>query len=240
MTTCRSAPYRHVILEVDTCASFWDQLFFLRLHGGRAILDAVAAREGGIRNAHREPPGPGQAACSVVLIDVWRWSWQWRSCRGTCARPRCSSRFEYLPCEVGGWTDDGRARLAVGVPVSHRRCTLIHVHRQWGLTDAVTLDALAGGCDGIMAAVCERKARHSGTHHRPSRSRFGKARQPRRGDALQFEGCHRGRAASDEADHGRTGRGKATRLRPTRHRGGPRLSAAASSTTHLRPRCLPG
>ena len=35
---------------------------------------------------------------------------------------------------------------------------LIHVHRQWGLADAVTLDALAGGCDGIMAAVCEEGA----------------------------------------------------------------------------------
>ena len=32
------------------------------------------------------------------------------------------------------------------------------MHRQWGLADAVTLDVLAGGCDGIMAAVCEEGA----------------------------------------------------------------------------------
>jgi len=73
---------------------------------------------------------------------------------------------EYLPCEVGGWTALLRETMdAHGWPSEFQKngesidgALLIHVHRQWGLADAVTLDALAGGCDGIMAAVCEEGA----------------------------------------------------------------------------------
>ncbi|KAH8070994.1 hypothetical protein JL720_11608 [Aureococcus anophagefferens] len=73
---------------------------------------------------------------------------------------------EYLPCEVGGWTALLRATMdAHGWPSAFQEdgasidgALLIHVHRQWGLADAVTLDALAAGCDGLMAAVCEEGA----------------------------------------------------------------------------------
>lgn len=73
---------------------------------------------------------------------------------------------EYLPCEVGGWSALLRATMdAHGWPSAFQRdgesidgALLVHVHRQWGLGDAVVLDALAGGCDGIMSAVCEEGA----------------------------------------------------------------------------------
>jgi len=74
---------------------------------------------------------------------------------------------EYLPSEVGGWSallrstmdDNGWPSTFQTSPDERVDGVLVvHVHRQWGLADAVILDAFAGGCDGIMAAVCEEGA----------------------------------------------------------------------------------
>ncbi|KAH8060529.1 hypothetical protein JL722_4632 [Aureococcus anophagefferens] len=160
---------KNVVLEVDTCAAFWEDravsafadgvVFWTRWLRGAAGRDALV-----IVNLRDLAKGmvrcPDRCVAMVAaLSDLPRH-----------VRP-ASLLFEepfgeYLPCEVGGWTALLRATMdAHGWPSAFQEdgasidgALLIHVHRQWGLADAVTLDALAAGCDGLMAAVCEEGA----------------------------------------------------------------------------------
>mmetsp|Transcript_92511 Transcript_92511/g.299066 ORF Transcript_92511/g.299066 Transcript_92511/m.299066 type:complete len:660 (-) Transcript_92511:473-2452(-) len=75
---------------------------------------------------------------------------------------------EYLPSEVGGWTRRIRKAMDTnGWPSTFQRTgdeatadgvLLIHVHRMWGMADAVNIEALAAGADGVFAGVCEEGA----------------------------------------------------------------------------------
>mmetsp|Transcript_8202 Transcript_8202/g.22054 ORF Transcript_8202/g.22054 Transcript_8202/m.22054 type:complete len:629 (+) Transcript_8202:178-2064(+) len=160
---------RHVILEVDTCASFWDCNFSLadftegvvfwtrwlreRATDGTLIVNLRDLAKGMLRCPDR---------CVAMVVAMAELPRDVRPAALLFEEPF----GEYLPCEVGGWTALLRATMdAHGWPSKFQEngesidgALLIHVHRQWGLADAVTLDALAGGCDGIMAAVCEEGA----------------------------------------------------------------------------------
>jgi len=54
--------------------------------------------------------------------------------------------------EVGGWTQQTRDWMGSWGHL------VVHVHKQWGLGDAVVLDALALGADGIWCSLCEEGA----------------------------------------------------------------------------------
>ena len=160
---------KNVVLEVDTCAAFWEDRAVSAFadgvvrwtrwlrgaagHDARVIVNLRDLAKGMVRCPDR------CVAMVAALADLPRH-----------VRP-ASLLFEepfgeYLPCEVGGWTALLRATMdAHGWPSAFQEdgasidgALLIHVHRQWGLADAVTLDALAAGCDGLMAAVCEEGA----------------------------------------------------------------------------------
>jgi len=160
---------RHVILEVDTCAGFWDCNFSIsdftegvlfwtrwlreRVSDAMMIVNLRDLAKGMLRCPDR---------CVAMVVAMAELPRDVRPAALLFEEPF----GEYLPCEVGGWTALLRETMdAHGWPSKFQEdgdsidgALLIHVHRQWGLADAVTLDALAGGCDGLMAAVCEEGA----------------------------------------------------------------------------------
>ena len=63
--------------------------------------------------------------------------------------------------EVAQWVRDVRAAMDSGGWTSDGETTgllLVHVHKQWGMADAVVLDSLAAGADGVWSSVCEEGA----------------------------------------------------------------------------------
>ncbi len=70
---------------------------------------------------------------------------------------------EYFADEVAAWNQEVRDTMdANGWPSLFQQdgetldgLLLTHVHEQWGLADAVVLDVLAAGADGIWCSVCE-------------------------------------------------------------------------------------
>jgi len=77
---------------------------------------------------------------------------------------------EYFPEEVGEWTrcirywmDQNNWQSKFQKPAIQGKeeldgLLLVHVHKQWGLADAVVLDCLLHGADGIWASVAEEGA----------------------------------------------------------------------------------
>jgi len=73
---------------------------------------------------------------------------------------------EYFTDEVGGWTqtirktmdDHGWSSQFQKDGKTVDGLLLVHVHKQWGMADAVVLEALASGADGIWASVSEEGA----------------------------------------------------------------------------------
>jgi len=73
---------------------------------------------------------------------------------------------EYFPDEVAEWNQEVRDTMDNnGWPSLFQQdgetldgLLLAHVHKQWGLADAVVLDVLAAGADGIWCSVCEEGA----------------------------------------------------------------------------------
>lgn len=73
---------------------------------------------------------------------------------------------EYFADEVAAWNQEVRDTMdANGWPSLFQQdgetldgLLLTHVHKQWGLADAVVLDVLAAGADGVWCSICEEGA----------------------------------------------------------------------------------
>lgn len=73
---------------------------------------------------------------------------------------------EYFPDEIGCWTKTIRKAMdSNGWESQFQKdgktvdgLLLFHAHKQWGLADAVVIEALATGADGIWASVSEEGA----------------------------------------------------------------------------------
>lgn len=73
---------------------------------------------------------------------------------------------EYFADEVAAWNQEVRDTMdANGWPSLFQQdgetldgLLLAHVHKQWGLADAVVLDVLAAGADGVWCSICEEGA----------------------------------------------------------------------------------
>ena len=73
---------------------------------------------------------------------------------------------EYLPDEVGAWVASVRATMDSNgwasrfqTPENEMNGVLLtHVHKQWGMADAVVIECLVNGCDGIWCSVAEEGA----------------------------------------------------------------------------------
>jgi len=62
----------------------------------------------------------------------------------------------FLPSEIAAWVDAVRTTMDKCGWI-HGHC-IIHARKKYGLADSTLLEAIAAGCDGIWAAVCEEGA----------------------------------------------------------------------------------
>ena len=80
---------------------------------------------------------------------------------GRMARPIYGIQLEegsgaFLPSEIGAWC--AHVRNTMDKAGWYGGKFLVHVHRKYGMADACAIEALASGCDGVWAAICEEGA----------------------------------------------------------------------------------
>jgi hypothetical protein len=80
---------------------------------------------------------------------------------GRMARPPFGIMLEegsgaFLPGEMGAWC--GHVRNTMDKAGWYGGKFICHMHRKYGMADACAIEALASGCDGVWAAICEEGA----------------------------------------------------------------------------------